>query len=335
MGVGAAAHRVPYPYQRQRYGRGFDPPGSTARTSPRHHQKSGEKEVRVGQRREVDGVKPGRAVVDRGEPCGQYLLVRTHRPERFGIVPLHGEEQRHPRNDQQERHVHDDFRMGRKACQLPLPVVADFEQNDISQPAQNDQNRDREVDNQIASIAHQVVAEKGKAGVVERRDGVKYSVPRGLAKGHIEPEPEREDHNPGRFDDDDGGKDDFQKPDQSVHTGVIERFLQNQTVAVADFLFAHDRQKGDRRHVSKPPDLDEGEYDGLSERGKIDGGVFDDQSGDAHGGRGGKEGIEKTELAVVGKRQRQQQCTKENQGDEAKENNLDFTGMRGRSFGEK
>lgn len=68
------------------------------------------------------------------------------------------------------------------------------------------------------------------------------------------------------------------------------------------FLFANYRHKRNCRHVPEPSDLDKGEDYELSEGGKIDRSIFDNQSRYADCGCRREYSIYKAELSVMCKR---------------------------------
>lgn len=193
----------------------------------------------------------------------------------------------------------------KRAVRLHLwrgPGPADgFQQNGEADPSEDQSHGQRQQDPCVESEGHDVVCVEREAGVVEPRHRMEYPLPRrpapGVAVGGAEPQCQCQgDHG---LDDEAEG---HRRADHPGHVAEMEApALGGGTEAPAQTQPPREQEseEGGQRHEPQTADLNQQQDGHLPHRRPVRGGVHGDQAGEADGGRGGEEGVEKRGGAPV------------------------------------
>src|SRR5947209_19222109 len=112
-------------------------------------------------------------------------------------------------HDEEARYKERQLGVGRESDALPMEIVQDVPEDQKADAAQDDQKRNREVDQQIASIRDQVLRKQREPSIVESRDGMKDAQVNGAHGLHLGSEPDCEDNRAGTFDQESDHHDDL------------------------------------------------------------------------------------------------------------------------------
>jgi hypothetical protein len=110
----------------------------------------------------------------------------------------------------------------------------DLRDHEEPQAAADDERRDDQVDRHVTAVAHQVVAEQGEPGVVERRHRVEQAEPQPFGPAHVLREPRAHDE---RADALEGKRQERHRPretEEALHARDVQRIGQRQPLLDRD-----------------------------------------------------------------------------------------------------
>jgi len=166
-----------------------------------------------------------------------------------------------------------------------------------AQPPKDDQVRDRKVDQNVPSKAHEVIAVNRKPGVAEGRDRMKDAGEKRSGPGLVLEEAEEKEDKPSPFDNGREQKNVLdQGPEIARRPGVVA-LLHQDAVADRDRASRGQKDHGGEGHDAQPAELDQQEDDTLTGGREIGRRIDDDKAGNADGRGRGEQGVDERDPA--------------------------------------
>ena len=288
------------------------PPAVEDGPPPHQHQPEGHDGRAVMHLRIVQRVEPCRARGDGLKPAGPDPRAGPVQCTQGCRIAPFKSRKHHPGPEDQDKCSHQhQFAVQHQLG--PAPLLVDVGQDDKSQPAEDKQGGDRDVDQRVRDIVAQAVGKQREPGVVEGGYGVEQRLPEPRCPTVLGHKDNHKDSGADRLGHKGHQGDDPHQRAQLAQSRLAQFVAQRKALRHPDGHTQHVQQQGGKGHQTQASDLDQHGNHDLPDQGKGRSGIHHNQPRDSHRRGGGEQRVTEADRAVVAERKPQHDSAQQNE----------------------